>query len=60
MFSQAAIPLGVCSITTSKEPGQQSTFVISSEEIEGNLMLAAENDYERDKWISVLEKSKRM
>ncbi|XP_060582913.1 pleckstrin homology domain-containing family D member 1-like isoform X2 [Ruditapes philippinarum] len=58
---KAAIPLGVCNITVSnKEQGQPSAFIISSEEIEGNLTLAAENDYERDKWISVLEKSKRI
>ncbi|XP_045186959.1 pleckstrin homology domain-containing family D member 1-like isoform X2 [Mercenaria mercenaria] len=57
---KAALPLGVCSISVSKEQGQPSAFTISSEEIEGNLTLAAENDYERDKWITVLEKSKRI
>ncbi|KAL4239159.1 PH domain [Mactra antiquata] len=60
IHSKAAIPLGFCTITLSKEQGQPSSFTISADELEGGLTLAAENDFERDKWVTVLEKSRRI
>lgn len=57
---KAAIPLGLCSINACTEQGQHSTFEVTSPEVEGRLVLGAENDFEREKWINVLEKSKRI
>ncbi|XP_052275036.1 pleckstrin homology domain-containing family D member 1-like isoform X2 [Dreissena polymorpha] len=57
---KAALPLGTCVVTQSKEMGQHYAFTIESGEIEGPLTLAAENEFERDKWLDVLEKSKRI
>lgn len=57
---KCAIPLGVCSVAPAREQTQPFAFMISSDEIEGNLTLAAESDFERDRWIETIEKSKRI
>ncbi|XP_052767150.1 pleckstrin homology domain-containing family D member 1-like isoform X2 [Mya arenaria] len=57
---KAAVPLGECVISPSNEQGQNFAFTILSDDIEGGLTLAAESEFEREKWLAVLEKSKRI
>ncbi|XP_033736322.1 pleckstrin homology domain-containing family D member 1-like [Pecten maximus] len=54
------IPLGECSITPSREQGQPFAFYLDSADIHGRMLLAADSSFERDKWIDMLEKSKRI
>ncbi|KAJ8309171.1 hypothetical protein KUTeg_014045 [Tegillarca granosa] len=54
------VPLGECLISRSREPNQPYAFQIESADINGRMLLAADSDYERDKWIDILEKSKRI
>ncbi|XP_062596984.1 pleckstrin homology domain-containing family D member 1-like isoform X1 [Saccostrea cucullata] len=54
------IPLGECSIEAVSENGQPHAFCVESAEITGKLMLAADSSFERDKWIDMLKKSKRI
>lgn len=58
---KCAIPLGMCSVAPAQEQSQPFAFTISGEEVEGSILtLAAESDFERDRWIDIIEKSKRI
>lgn len=56
------IPLGECTIEAVRDNGQPYAFSVESSEITvtGKLLLAADNSFERDKWIDMLQKSKRI
>nr|XP_022306218.1 pleckstrin homology domain-containing family D member 1-like isoform X2 [Crassostrea virginica] len=56
------IPLGECTIEPVRENGQPYAFSVESAEITvtGKLLLAADSAFERDKWIDMLQKSKRI
>ncbi|KAL5009366.1 hypothetical protein ScPMuIL_014947 [Solemya velum] len=54
------IPLAECNIGPTRLPGQPFSFFIECLEINAKLMLAAESEFERDKWVDMLEKSKRV
>ncbi|XP_048732608.2 pleckstrin homology domain-containing family D member 1-like [Ostrea edulis] len=54
------IPLGECTIEAVRENGQPYAISLESAEIAGKLLLAADNSFDRDKWIDMLQKSKRI
>ncbi|KAL3873386.1 hypothetical protein ACJMK2_036514, partial [Sinanodonta woodiana] len=57
---KSAVPLGECIVQACKEQGQPFAFSVESEEVEGRLILAADTEFERDKWIEMMDKSKRV
>ncbi|ESO82934.1 hypothetical protein LOTGIDRAFT_236877 [Lottia gigantea] len=54
------IPLGESEFKPIQEPGHPFAFQIDSTELSGKLILAAESDYERKKWLDMLENSRRV
>lgn len=54
------IPLGECQLTVTQDPAQPFCLQILCPELEGSLLLAAETEFERDRWLEVMEKSRRV
>ncbi|CAL1540347.1 unnamed protein product [Lymnaea stagnalis] len=57
---KGVLPLGECSFKSCREPQQPFCVQIESQEIGGKLILAAESEYERDHWLEILERSRRV
>ncbi|XP_064600557.1 pleckstrin homology domain-containing family D member 1-like [Liolophura sinensis] len=57
---KGAIPMGECRVTATKEANQPFALCLESAEMEGNLVLGAENEFERDKWLELLQKAGRV
>ncbi|XP_046545192.1 pleckstrin homology domain-containing family D member 1-like [Haliotis rubra] len=54
------VPLGECEFKTVNDAAHPFCIQISSDEINGQLVLALESDYERSKWIELMEQSRRV
>lgn len=54
------IPLGECRMAPVRESGHPFCLQVDSHEIDGRLLLAAETEYERDRWLSIMERSRRV
>ncbi|KAK7103250.1 hypothetical protein V1264_018189 [Littorina saxatilis] len=57
---KGVIPLGECRIQAVQEAGHPFCVQIDSHEIDGRLLLAADTGGERDKWINIMERSRRV
>ncbi|BFZ12420.1 hypothetical protein BsWGS_15459 [Bradybaena similaris] len=55
---KGVIPLGECHFKSGKEPQQPFCILLESPEIGGKLVLAAESEFERDRWLQILEQSR--
>ncbi|XP_076442004.1 uncharacterized protein LOC143281009 isoform X2 [Babylonia areolata] len=54
------LPLGECRMVPVRESGHPFCLQIDSHEIDGRLLLAAETEYERDRWLDIMERSRRV
>ncbi|ELU12925.1 hypothetical protein CAPTEDRAFT_155422, partial [Capitella teleta] len=54
------LPLGGCSVQPYSEPGHPFAISIRSEELDGCMILGADTEYERDKWIQIITQSTRI
>lgn len=54
------IPLGECRLLAVSEPNHPFCLQIESREIDGRLLLAAETEFERDRWLEIMERSRRV
>ncbi|XP_071080979.1 pleckstrin homology domain-containing family D member 1-like isoform X2 [Haliotis cracherodii] len=54
------VPLGECEFKTVNDAVHPFCIQISSAEINGQLVLALESDYERSKWMELMEQSRRV
>ncbi|XP_076464793.1 uncharacterized protein LOC143296648 [Babylonia areolata] len=54
------IPLGKCRLTAVPDAVHPFCLSIESQELEGGLLLAADTAFERDRWLDILEKSRRV
>ncbi|XP_055879168.1 pleckstrin homology domain-containing family D member 1-like isoform X1 [Biomphalaria glabrata] len=57
---KGVMPLGECHFKICREPQQPFCIQIESPEIGGRLILSAESEYERDRWLEILERSRRV
>lgn len=54
------IPLGECRMQRVAEAGHPFCVQIDSHEIDGRLLLAAETEFECDRWVDIMERSRRV
>ncbi|KAK2194309.1 hypothetical protein NP493_116g05015 [Ridgeia piscesae] len=57
MHPKGVIPLGNCNIEPSTEPGHPFSIIIRNDTFSMDVMLAAESDYTREKWLTLLKRS---
>ncbi|CAG5122675.1 unnamed protein product [Candidula unifasciata] len=57
---KGVVPLGECHFKPCREPQQPFCILLESPEIDGKLVLAAESEFERDRWLETLEQSRRV
>lgn len=57
---KGVVPLGGCIIEPSSDNGQAFGISIRSDEVEGHFQLACDSDYEREKWVNMLQESSRI
>ncbi|XP_014772545.1 pleckstrin homology domain-containing family D member 1 isoform X2 [Octopus bimaculoides] len=54
------VPLGDCQVNATQDPSHQFAFIVSSAQINGRIILAAENEFERNRWVEMLRKSSQV
>nr|KAG5710721.1 hypothetical protein BaRGS_035123 [Batillaria attramentaria] len=54
------LPLGECRLLAVAEPGHPFCLQVDSHEIDGRLLLAAETEFERNRWLEIMERSRRV
>lgn len=54
------IPLGDCQVSVTQEPSHPFSFVVSSRDINGRIFLAADSDFERNRWMEMIQKSSQV
>ncbi|NWJ05606.1 PLHD1 protein, partial [Crypturellus undulatus] len=54
---KGVIPLGGCIVEPKEEPGMPFAIKISHEDFHGNIVLAAESEFEQAQWLEMLQES---
>ncbi|XP_066550706.1 pleckstrin homology domain-containing family D member 1 [Amia ocellicauda] len=54
---KGVIPLGGCVVKPKEEQGMQFAISISHEDFHGNIVLAAESEFEQTQWLELLQES---
>ncbi|KAJ6644715.1 hypothetical protein lerEdw1_013624, partial [Lerista edwardsae] len=54
---KGVIPLGGCIVEAKEEPNMPYAMKISHEDFHGNIVLAAESEYEQAQWLEMLQES---
>ncbi|KAM8807155.1 pleckstrin homology domain-containing family D member 1 [Eudromia elegans] len=54
---KGVIPLGGCIVEPKEEPGMPYAIKISHEDFHGNIVLAAESEFEQAQWLEMLQES---
>lgn len=54
------IPLGDCQVSVTQEPSHPFSFVVSSRDINGRIFLAADSEFERNRWMDTIQKSSQV
>ncbi|XP_063500454.1 pleckstrin homology domain-containing family D member 1 isoform X2 [Symphalangus syndactylus] len=54
---KGVIPLGGCLVEPKEEPGMPYAMKISHQDFHGNILLAAESEFEQTQWLEMLQES---